>query len=231
MKRYRNEWKYILSDASLSYLRNRLDAVLTKDIHTNFNGIYVVHNIYFDDYKNTCAKEVESGNIKRYKWRIRYYNDDVDTIRLEYKEKLYGRCHKETCPLKFSEYNAILKGDVTTIFWETKERLLKLFCIDIMKRCFRPKLIIEYEREAYVDELLNIRITFDKNICVSYEISKFLTGDYIKIPLQDKCANILEVKFDDILPGYIKDIIMRECDMQMAFSKYYTGFKMLEVLR
>jgi len=231
MKKYRNEWKYICSNTSLAMIRNRLDALMHKDIHTNFNGIYNVHNIYFDDYKNNSAKSVEAGNLKRFKWRIRYYNDDIDTIKLERKEKLYGRCHKLSTPLTFNEYNALINGNVEDILWETDKELVKKLCIDIMTKRYVPKIIVDYEREAYVDEILNIRITFDKNISASYEIDKFLRGDYIKVPLQELPYNVLEVKFDDILPGYIKKIIESVASSQTAFSKYYTGRKMMEMIK
>ena len=230
MKRYRNEWKYIVSDKNIANLRGKLTSILPLDSHSNFNGIYVIHNIYFDDYKNTCAFKTEKGDYERYKWRIRYYGEDITSLRLELKEKLYGRCHKETCKLSYTEYKAIMNGD-TSIMWNTTSNLLKRFCMEINTRCFKPKVIVEYEREAYVDELLNIRITFDRNISCSYEFNKFLEGNYIKYPIQDRGVSLVEVKFDNILPSYIKNIVTRECKVQQAFSKYYQCLRMLEVLR
>ena len=74
-------------------------------------------------------------------------------------------------------------------------------------------------------------VTFDKNISSSYDIDHFLDNDYIKYPLQDKGMFVVEVKFDDILPGYIKELVTKECEKQIAFSKYYNGRKVLEMLK
>jgi hypothetical protein len=230
MKRYRNEWKYICDDRKLQLLRSKLSPLLVKDSHSNSEGIYVVRNLYFDDYYDTCARKTEAGDYKRFKWRIRYYDNNPSNIRLELKEKLYGRCHKESCALSIDEYSSILKGD-TSIVWSTNKMLLKRLCIDMMNKCFKPVMIVEYEREAYVDTTLNIRITFDKNISVSYEIDKFLTMDYIRLPIQGVGSYVLEVKFDDILPSYIKQILDSDPKTQISFSKYYNGRKAMEVIR
>lgn len=228
MKRYRNEWKYECNEMEKKIIENKISSILPLDSHSNSDGIYIVHNLYFDDYNNTCAKMTEAGDIKRLKWRIRYYNNDISNIKLELKEKLYGRCHKESCIINMDEYNALVTCD-TSYIWKTDKMLVRRLFIDMMNRCFRPKVIIEYERVAYVESNLNIRITFDKNISSSYEIDKFLKRDYIKLPINN--SYILEVKFDDILPGYIKALVDFECKNQMAFSKYYNGRKALEMIR
>ncbi|MBR1376727.1 MAG: polyphosphate polymerase domain-containing protein [Bacilli bacterium] len=228
MKKYRNEWKYECNDMQLALLNSKLKVVLENDIHSNSKDMYVVHSLYFDDYKDICAKTTESGDSHRFKWRIRYYNDDIETLRLEYKEKQSGRGAKKICPLTKDEYDDIISGNVETLIWKTKNNLLKRFCSDIMTRYFTPKVIIDYERIAYVETITNIRVTFDKNISSSYEIDKFLTRDYTNYPLQESGMHIVEVKFDDILPGYLKNILNVECGNRISFSKYYNGRKKIE---
>ncbi len=231
MGKYRKEWKYICSNNKIDILNQRLGALLDKDIHTDSTNMYVVHSLYFDNYFNKCAKMVESGNTKKLKWRIRYYNDEYGSMKLECKIKNQGEGRKLTTNITKDIYDKLVSGDVSSLLWETHDKLVQKLCVDILMHDYKPKAIIDYERIVYQEPNLNIRITIDKNISSSYEVNKFLSRNYIKFPLQVKGESIVEVKFDDILPGYIKDIIMRECDMQMAFSKYYTGFKMLEVLR
>ena len=50
--------------------------------------LFLIHSLYFDDYKDTSIYTTNSGLSKRYKWRIRYYDDDLNYIVLEKKEKL-----------------------------------------------------------------------------------------------------------------------------------------------
>jgi hypothetical protein len=228
MKKYRNEWKYCCTNCDLKLLENRLKEVLPLDSNAQYDGKYYIHSLYFDDYKDICARDNEAGISKRFKWRIRYYNNASDNIYLEKKEKLYGRCNKRKCTLTNKEFQAIMMGDVSCIFWNTDIQLLKEFCVDIMCRQFRPKVIIDYERIAYIEDISNIRITLDTNISASYEFDKFLTGEYQNFPLQLSDCHILEVKFDDILPSYIKNIVCSFGFVQTSFSKYYVGRKKLE---
>lgn len=78
------------------------------DPHTPKTGKYIIHSLYFDDYNDTSVYTTNSGLSERYKWRIRYYDDDLNYIVLERKEKLDGRCHKKSCKLTLDEYDSIV---------------------------------------------------------------------------------------------------------------------------
>lgn len=99
-----------------------------------------------------------------------------------------------------------------------------------MTRLFSPKVIIDYERIAYTESVSNIRITLDRNISAANDIQFFLDGSYTKFPLQHENLNILEVKFDQILFGWIRNMLESLNIQQTTFSKYYLGRKRLEVL-
>lgn len=228
MKRFRNEWKYICSDSDLEILKIRLDALLTSDSYAGETGIYGVHSLYFDDFLDSCARDNEAGSDHRFKYRIRYYRNNPADIHLERKEKVYGRCHKDSCPLTFEEYRMLTENEAADLFWQTEKPLLRRFCVDIMNRQFLPKLVVDYERLAYIEPITNIRVTFDRNICVSSDVSSFLDGDYHVIPIQEKELNVLEVKFDEILPGHIRLAVESMQLPQTTFSKFYLGRKCLE---
>lgn len=231
MKRYRHEWKYCCSEKELFLLQSRLAAVMQRDEHAGENGNYEIHSLYFDDYRDTCALENDAGLSKRFKYRIRYYGDDVENIFLERKEKYNGLCSKASCRLTKEQYDKIVVGDVSDILWETKSPLLRRFCVDIMNRNFAPKIIVDYERIAFVEPILNVRITLDMNISVSNEVSQFLDGrQYQKYPILEKEHHILEVKHDDLLPGYIKKLIFMDQLQQTSFSKYYFGRQKIQKL-
>ncbi len=225
--KYRTEWKYICSDHDLDILRYRIKAILHFDRNSN-KDVYNIHSLYFDDYRNSCAFDNDAGNSERSKWRIRYYDEDDSFIRLERKRKKQDLCYKESCRLAKDEYNKIISGNVSEVFWNTEERLLKDFCIDVMTKGFTPKIIIDYERTAFVDPVLNVRITFDRNICGSLDISEFMERDYLKFPVQGKGEHILEVKFDDLLPGHLEKILHESGLQRNTFSKYYLGRVVLE---
>ncbi len=228
MKKYRNEWKYCCTDSEIDLLKSRLKNLLQLDPYSKKEGNYYVHSLYFDDYKDNCAKKNESGFDRRFKWRIRYYGDSPNIIKLEKKEKIAGRCHKKTTKLTIEQYKNLLKDNVSKVFWETEDDLIKCFCKDIMTKRFMPKVIIDYERIAFIEPITNVRITLDQNITASYDFDNFLKGGYQKFPLQDKNQSVLEVKFDYVLPGSIKKIICSYFFKQTSFSKYFIGRKKME---
>ena len=204
-------------------LKSRISKVLKLDPHTPSKGRYIIHSLYFDDYKDTSVYTTESGLSKRFKWRIRYYDEDLNYIVLERKEKLASRWHKKSCKLTLEEYKSIVSGNITDILYDTNKSLIKELARDIMLYNYQPKVIIDYERIAYVEEITNVRITFDLNISASYDIDNFLNGDYTRYYINPGGINILEVKFDEILPSYIRKIVESYGFKQTSFSKYYYG--------
>lgn len=228
IKKYRNEWKYNLTNQELSLLKSRLSEVMELDPHTPEKGRYVIHSLYFDDYKDTSVYTTNSGLSKRFKWRIRFYDEDLSYIVLEKKEKLYSRCHKKSCRLTLDEYQIIVSGNITDLVYDTKKDLIKELARDMMLYDYRPKVIIDYERIAFVEEITNVRITFDMKISASYDLEHFLDGDYEKFYINPSGVNLLEVKFDDILPSYIKKIVESYNFKQTSFSKYYYGRKIID---
>lgn len=228
IKKYRNEWKYSLTNGELSLLKSRISEAMELDPHTPIIGRYIIHSLYFDDYKDTAVYITYSGVSKRFKWRIRYYDDDLKYIVLERKEKVNSRGYKKSCRLTLEEYDAIVSGNITDIVYDTEKDLIKELARDMMLYNYRPKVIIDYERIAYVEEITNVRITFDLNISASYDLENFLKGDYTKYYINQNGINILEVKFDDILPSYIRKIVESYGFKQTSFSKYYYGRKIID---
>ena len=228
IKKYRNEWKYNLTNQQLSLLKSRISEVLDLDPHTPKCGKYVIHSLYFDDYKDQSVYTTDSGLSKRFKWRIRFYDEDLDYIVLERKEKIDSRCHKKSCNLTLDEYEKIVSGNITDIVYDTDKNLIKELARDIMLYNYVPKVIVDYERIAFVEEITNVRITFDTKISASYDFDNFLNGDYIKYYIQPSNQNVLEVKFEDVLPSYIKKIVESYEFKQTSFSKYYYCRRILD---
>ena len=198
------------------------------DPHTLKGGRYLIHSLYFDDYKDTSVYTTNSGLSERFKWRIRYYGEDLSYIVLEKKEKLESRCHKKSCKITLEEYKKIFEEDITDIFFETDKNLIKELAIDMLIHNYKPKVIIDYERIAYVEEITNVRITFDMKISASYDLDRFLDGDYQNFYLLPSRVNVLEVKFDNILPSHIRNIVESFNFTQTSFSKYYYGRRMVD---
>lgn len=218
----RNEWKFLLTEGQAAELLNRFGGVLPFDEHHPEDGTYRIRSLYFDDFQDTCLKDNLAGNSRRYKYRIRYYNDETDALSLERKEKNNDRCGKYSCPISAQEYESLLAGDISGIHYE-RNPLLRDFCLAILTRNFTPKLIADYERTAFVDPTTHIRVTIDRAAVCSYDCAAFTEGGYAAFPILPGNVRILEVKFDAILPGFIRRILDTGSYRQTAFSKYARG--------
>ena len=94
----------------------------------------------------------------------------------------------------------------------------------MMANKMEPKVIISYERSAFVHPTGNVRITFDRNIMASRVCDDFFEERVSGlVPVLPVGMHVLEVKYDEILP----DVIAKQLEIgnlrQTAFSKYYLG--------
>ena len=228
-ERYRNEWKYLCSRQMQVQLYERLRQAFEPDEHAGPEGSYTVHSLYFDDHQNSCAWDNEAGAEPRVKYRIRCYGSDFSALHLERKEKNNRKCRKISCPISRDEYQGLTAGNTEEVFWQAKEPLIRRFCASAMMRGFSPKLSLDYERTALVDPTLNIRITFDSEISAAAAVHGYpITPDQPQFPLLSNMDCVLEVKFDDILPGWLHRMISSVPVQQIPFSKYYLGMKKIK---
>lgn len=222
---YRYEKKYIITNLQMEILRNTLSAALYLDSNIkNPDGSYFIRSLYFDDYKNTSYYQVLDGLSKREKYRIRYYDLDPSYITLEKKSKQnnLGKKDKDRLTkemvLKFINNEEIESNK--PVITELQAKMKTAF--------YKPAVIIDYERRAFTYPVNDVRITLDYNISCSYEFSKFFENNINSIPLLEKNTAILEVKYNDFLPDFIKNIINIKNLEITSFSKYSTGRDMLE---
>lgn len=223
---YRVEKKYLVTDADLAILAARLKSVMAQDIH-QVEDCYEIRSVYFDDLKDSCMDENEAGIDQRRKYRIRIYDPKGDPIHLEIKEKTNGLTKKTACDLHRDECEAILDNQLPlTIGERTPLNLLQL-----QMRCFgmMPKVLITYERTAFVHPAGNVRITFDRNIAAGRRYKDLFEQRVCgMIPILPAGLHILEVKYDELLPDFIAKQLEIGKLRQTAFSKYYLGRLALE---
>lgn len=219
-KKYRNELKYICSEAQLIQIENRVKTICRPDPHVGADGIYTIRSVYFDDYINTCFYENENGTDPREKFRIRIYNGSLDRITLECKQKRNGLNHKDICVLDREQCRNILDGSFVLKDTGTNS-LLNRFFYQYRTRLLRAKVIVEYERTPYIYQAGNVRITFDRHISSSDRVKEFGEALLVKRPVMPVGKHILEVKYDEFLPDYIYNTLQVKNLRRTTFSKYY----------
>lgn len=218
-KRFRHEYKYLIDARQEKLLQMRVQGAMQRDPHARSDGSYLIRSVYFDDPHDTCLSENLSGTDPRSKFRIRYYNSDIGWMLLEKKSKTRSMCLKESCRLTVDECEVLLRGGFPAITEDMpaeKKRLLT----ELRLRGLIPKVIVTYERTPFIYSGGNVRVTFDGKITSSKELDRFLSGDYTQRPILSCGDSILEVKWDEVLPRHIKDLLRLEGLHWTAFSKY-----------
>lgn len=66
-----------------------------------------------------------------------------------------------------------------------------------------------------------MRVTFDSHIFSSPDLDGFFSRELRRRPVQQTGQHLLEVKFDEYLPDWIRQAIQMEGMYQTAFSKYF----------
>jgi len=215
---YRHEQKFILTEARRQLLETRVRTVMCPDEHMKKDA-YTVVTLYFDDLRDSCFYEKEDGIGQRSKYRIRLYDHDPGFIRLEKKIKVRGKVRKETALLTQEECRRMMKGRIPRPAEgdpETKQRLL----CEMRAGLFRPKSLVVYERTAFADRAAGIRVTFDQNIRSTLKTSGFLGETIRACPQLPTGCSVLEVKYDQILPGYLVRQMETGDLLRTSYSKY-----------
>lgn len=194
---------------------------MAPDIHQKA-GSYMIRSLYFDDDQDRCMDENAAGIDNRKKYRIRTYNPDSGFIRLEIKEKINGLTKKRGCSLSREETQCLMRAE--TVFGFDQRAPYNELKLQMRLSRMKPKVIISYERMAFVNKTGNVRITFDRNITSSAACGSFLSKSVpCAVPLLPGGMHILEVKYDELIPEYILQLLETGKLMRTSFSKYYLG--------
>ena len=100
------------------------------------------------------------------------------------------------------------------------EGLLEEFLNDIKLKGLFPSIIVEYNRVAFIYPVSDVRITFDSNIksgLYNYDLFDDKSPTY-RVIENDK--QVLEVKYNEVLPSHIANILSTVPSVREAVSKF-----------
>ncbi len=215
----RHENKYWINPGDMEALRNRLINVLEHDEHADENGNYFIRSLYFDDIDDSAYYDKVAGNADRDKYRIRIYNLSDEVIFLERKRKIGNLIQKSACRITKDLALKLIQGDPSPLL-RTDNPLLKDMYLQMRLKLLRPKVIVDYLREAFVHPAENTRITFDKQLATCPNSIDLFSPNLLMIRPTDDAREILEIKFDNYLPDYITRLISGIPVEHSAISKY-----------
>ena len=215
---YRNEIKYMVSEAQLALLENRIGHLISPDRHAGADGTYQIRSLYFDTPADKALWEKRNGVDPRKKFRLRYYDGDLSVIRLEKKSRRNGLGSKVSAPLSPQEAQSIMDGSRGWMAGCGRPLVEELYH-KMAVQGLRPKTIVDYTREAFVYAPGNVRVTLDHHLRTGLQCVDFLNPDCVTVPAGDASA-VLEVKWDTFLPDLIRDAVQLAGRRTAPFSKY-----------
>ena len=218
---FRHEYKYLVSETALKMLEMRLKGIMKRDIHAGESGKYLIRSVYFDDIYDTSFRENADGMDRHEKYRIRAYNGDPSFISLEMKIKERGKTKKLSETIDKDLYRYLCFGEGKTDLISSMGNLSRKIMTCRKTRGLKPKIIVQYEREPYIMDAGNVRVTFDRYISASTHIDRMFEKNTYAFPVMPEGIHLLEVKWDDFLPGVIRDAISNDKLRHTSFSKYY----------
>ena len=216
---YRNENKYLIPIVNMAEIKIKLESVLKEDKNSK-GGSYIVRSLYFDSINNIDFYTKMAGTEIRKKIRIRVYDSDAKKCKLEMKKKNGDFGHKISLWITRDDVEDLVKGkyNALTKYFDKSKEAIEIY-ETMSLGCYRPVVMVEYERKAYTYPMYDTRITFDYNLRSSE--SNFDLFDkninYNSI-LNDKV--ILEVKYNENIMNFITKILSPYKLTRISISKY-----------
>jgi len=216
----RYELKYYLNEVQTAELAQRLCHVLKPDSNGDSNGEYKVNSLYFDSIDDECLYQKQSGILTRKKLRMRTYGSECgENVNFEIKHKHGQRIYKEMVLLPRNSAELVCQGEYSHLL-ELNHPVLDQIYGWFLARTYQPKVIVGYTREAYVFPELDIRITLDKNLRSDINHVDFFSSIPGNMPVILEGKQILEIKYNQYFPDYLKNLLSSVCAERMAISKY-----------
>lgn len=218
----RQEKKFLLPKSDFYLLKGRLDKELHGDLYNGLFG-YSVRSLYFDTVYNGDYYEKEDGVELRRKMRLRCYSPDSDFAMLEMKQKQGEMQYKRSLRLGRADAVLMTQGDYSPLLaikGENEEFAMECYGL-LTRRCYLPKVIVEYQRMAYVAKENRIRITLDSDVRATESSMDLFSPNLLMHPVMDASAFILEVKYNHFLLSYIKEMLNTVDRSELSVSKYY----------
>lgn len=218
----RHEVKFYVSYADYEHARTVLSHFMPKDSHQTHARGYFIRSLYFDDVYDSSVEDKLDGIEHRDKYRIRLYDPAQDWAKLERKRKHNQFVNKSSVTLTRDEVLRLIDNDVDCLLEKDTNNARSIY-FDFKRKYLRPAVIVDYDREVYLLDYNEIRITFDKNLRVNTSDFDLFNPNLETQRLQRADTIIMEVKFNVCLPPWFADLFRLDGTTAMAISKYCLG--------
>lgn len=221
----RFEFKYVVNEQNLDKIRRSVSNFVEVDpsAKKSSDNSYQVKSLYFDDVSYTTYYEKIAGLKLKNKLRLRTYDLKTSAkvpIFVEFKKRDDAIVLKDRFVSDYKTIKEVLfAGRYELLPGGDQEKISNLFLHFVLRRSFRPVILITYKREAYFDRNnSNFRITLDQDIRAKKNLDlNFDTSDLSAVL---PGYAILEAKFNRVMPAWFGLLIKTYNLNRVSFSKY-----------
>ena len=232
MQRQRFELKYMLDETTALNVRD----VVASRLELDENGMgkpnysYPVHSLYLDSPDLYTFWTTINGDKNRFKLRIRFYNDQpTSPVFFEIKRRVNSCILKQRGGVKKDAVGRLLRGQLPAEADLLSKDPKSLVAVNrFLELCARihaaPIAHVCYLREAYVDPVSdNVRITFDRDVYTEPRTEPVFGTAMTEPSRPFGNRVILELKFTDRFPEWLRTMVERFGLMQCGAAKYAEG--------
>ena len=226
----RYELKYFLPFDLVSVVRRWATPYVEPDPHAKLDseGIprYTIRSVYLDSRELRFYYEKMEGALNRRKFRIRAYTRPTarDSVFLEIKYRDNTQVSKDRTKLTLEYAEALLDrqvqlGELDLPFVERKSAERFVYYCRLLD--LQPVVTVTYDRTAYVGRTDDtVRFTIDVNLRLEDQRNTerlFDARPEEPVPLP---GAILELKFNRLMPEWMRQLVSRFDIAQESISKY-----------
>lgn len=222
----RRELKYPIGETDYYKVNELFKEVLTPDPNNKSYG-YRIRSLYFDSLNNDDYYAKVNGEEIRKKIRLRIYDTKTDEVKLEIKRKINVSQRKETTTISREDAIALINKDYSVLLKYKNDTAKSAYNIMTIGQ-YRPVVLVDYNRRAYIHSENNIRVTLDSDIKSNEFDFDMFNEDILMTPIVDYYNAVLEVKFDGELFCWISQALAGLDTTNRSLSKYCSSRQFFE---
>lgn len=215
---YRQEKKYLTNQVDMALLAGRLEGIMLQDRHNGAQG-YWIRSLYFDTLEEGDYTDKLDGVEKRRKLRLRIYDTQAGFAMLEMKQKEGAYQKKRSVRVSREEAEQLAAGRYDCLLNHGDPFAAECYGL-LMRKCYRPKAVVDYRRRAFIARENQIRVTLDHQIRASETCMDLFDPALNTYPVLPSFHGVLEVKYNGFLLSYIKEAVSWADRSEISVSKY-----------
>jgi hypothetical protein len=229
MQRQRFERKYFVNEHRAMQIREFVKCYLVPDTFSQGRPdySYPVHSLYLDSRALTTYWATVHCEEKRFKLRVRYYDDNPESplfFEIKRREnecilKQRGAVHRAAGALLLAGH---LPGAENLVSDQPHHlAALQRFCYLMQRLHACPMVHVGYAREAWVSPHGNsVRVTIDRRVCGEPRREPVFHTQMLNPIHPFGEQHVLELKFTDRFPDWLQDLVQHFNLSQTGAPKY-----------